>query len=52
MTHGALNIYIYDTQHLKHNGFTETVPVSYCQWSDVQSCFKCNTLTNKISKDN
>ena len=23
MTHGTLNIYIYDTQHLKHNGFTE-----------------------------
>ena len=25
MTHGTLNIYIYDTQHLKHNGLTETV---------------------------
>ena len=24
ITHGTLNIYIYDTQHLKHNGFTET----------------------------
>ena len=22
MTHGTLNIYIYDTQHLQHNGFT------------------------------
>ena len=24
MTHGTLEIYVYDTQHLKHNGFTET----------------------------
>ena len=24
MTHGTLKIYICDTQHLQHNGFTET----------------------------
>lgn len=40
MTHRTLNIYIYDTQHLKDDGFTERPPSANSSWdSTIQSIF-------------